>query len=301
MRINDLRLFLLVVELGSFAAAASSIGIPRASVSRRIGELEADLGTKLFTRTTRQLSLTPTGENYHQQLMEIIPRLESLNESVKNQRNMPTGSVKLGLVGDADVVTHHLLQDFLKNYPLITLETHVSNLGYHDILNYGLDACIHIGNIKDNSFVARPLMRVCRKLYASPDYIAAHGMPTSLDDLGQHALMIYRLQNGELEDRWKFNLGEYRVKSRLVSNSSQYIRHAILSGAGISLLSELSVVEHLQLGNLVEVLPEYEVYVDDAWLVYPSRKGMTHAARLLIDSLIHEASKTPDVTLSQNS
>nr|WP_283771639.1 substrate binding domain-containing protein [Shewanella sp. 10B] len=214
---------------------------------------------------------------------------------------MPTGSVKLGLVGDADVVTHHLLQDFLKNYPLITLETHVSNLGYHDILNYGLDACIHIGNIKDNSFVARPLMRVCRKLYASPDYIAAHGMPTSLDDLSQHALMIYRLQNGELEDRWKFNLGEYRVKSRLVSNSSQYIRHAILSGAGISLLSELSVVEHLQLGNLVEVLPEYEVYVDDAWLVYPSRKGMTHAARLLIDSLIHEASKTPDVTLSQNS
>ncbi|WP_252345796.1 LysR family transcriptional regulator, partial [Shewanella indica] len=89
-------LFLSVVDLGSFAAAASSIGVPRAYVSRRIGELEADLGSKLFTRTTRKLTLTPTGEIYYQQLLEIIPRLESLNESIKNQRNMPTGSVKLG-------------------------------------------------------------------------------------------------------------------------------------------------------------------------------------------------------------
>nr|WP_243880652.1 LysR family transcriptional regulator [Shewanella algae] len=277
--------------MGSFAAAASSIGVPRAFVSRRIGELEADLGSKLFTRTTRKLTLTPTGEIYYQQLLEIIPRLESLNESIKNQRNMPTGSVKLGLVGDADVIAHNLLQEFLRTYPLITLETHVSNLGYHDILTYGLDASMHIGEMKDSSFIARPLMRVLRKLYASPEYIAQHGMPTSIDDLGNHALIIHRLANGELEDNWNFNLGEYRVHSRLISNSSHYIKHAVLNGAGISLLAELSAIEHVKSGELLEVLPELEVYVDDAWLVYPSRKGMTHAARLLIDSLLEEAQK----------
>ncbi|BCV35333.1 MULTISPECIES: LysR substrate-binding domain-containing protein [Shewanella] len=291
MKIDDLRLFLSVVDLGSFAAAASSIGVPRAYVSRRIGELEADLGSKLFTRTTRKLTLTPTGEIYYQQLLEIIPRLESLNESIKNQRNMPTGSVKLGLIGDADIVAHNLLQEFLRTYPLITLETHVSNLGYHDILTYGLDACVHIGEMKDSSFVARPLMRGLRKLYASPDYIAEHGMPTSIDDLDNHALIIHRLANGELEDKWIFNQGEYRTHSRLISNNSSYVKHAVMNGAGISLLAELSAAEHVKSGELQEVLPECEVYVDDVWLVYPSRKGMTHAARLLIDSIIEEARK----------
>ncbi len=301
VKINDLRLFLSVVELGSFAAAANAIDAPRALVSRRIGELETELGSKLFTRTTRKLSLTSTGENYYQQLMEIVPRLETLNESVKHQRNTPTGSVKLGLIGDADILAHNLLQDFLNTYPEITLETHISNSGYHDILTHGLDACVHIGDIKDSSFIARPLIRVCRKLYASPEYIAAHGMPQCLSDLDQHALLISRWLDGELENRWKFNLGEYRASSRLISNSTHYIKHAVLSGAGISLLSELSVMEDVASGALVEVLPEHEIYIDDAWLVYPSRKGMTHATRLLIDSIMNEAERIKNHRLSQNS
>ncbi len=298
MKIKDLRLFLSVVELGSFAAAASAIDAPRALVSRRIGELEAELGSKLFTRTTRKLSLTSTGENYYQQLMEIVPRLESLNESVRNQRNTPTGSVKLGLIGDADIIAHNLLQDFLHTYPQITLETHVSHSGYRDILTHGLDACVHIGDIQDNSFIARPLIRICRKLYASPDYIATNGAPVSLDDLDHHALIISRWFNGELDNRWKFNFGEYRAYSRLISNSSHYVKHAVLCGAGISLLSELSVIGELESGSLVEVLPDHEVYIDDAWLVYPSRKGMTHATRLLIDSIMNEAERIKEAKLS---
>ena len=289
MRIDDLRLFLSVVELGNFAAVAHSLDVPRAQVSRRIGDLEHALGCTLFTRTTRKLTLTPAGTDYFMQLQEIIPRLETLNQSIKNQSSAPTGSVKLGLIGDADILAHDLLVNFLDKYPLITLETHVSNLGYHDIMNYGLDACVHIGEMKESSFVARPLTTVSRKLYASPAYVAAHGMPQQLDDLHQHALLIHRLASGELEDCWNFNTGPLKVSSRLISNSSHYIRYAVLKGAGISLLPELSVKAQVASGELLEILPTHKVYLDDAWLVYPSRKGMTHAARLLIESLLAES------------
>lgn len=286
MKISDLKLFILVAQYKNFSAAAEALNLSRANVSRKINELEEKLCCRLFTRTTRRLALTPAGFEYLNSIQNLVPRLEAANESIRNQSISPMGHIRLGLIGDADTLAHHLLKNFLDTYPHITIETHVSNLGYHDIMNFGLDACLHIGEITDKSFIARPLTPFIRKLYASPEYLAEHGVPQSLEDLKQHALLNYRFANGLLETYWQFEQAQVQVNSRLTSNSAPYIRHAVTKGAGIGLLLEVSVTEDVQSGALVEVLPEHISHLDNIWLVYPDRIGLSHAARLLIDYLL---------------
>lgn len=284
---------MIVAQYQSFTAAAEALDLPRANVSRRIADLEHELCCRLFTRTTRRLSLTPAGHEYLDRIGNLVAPLEAANEAMRNQSISPTGHIRLGLIGDADMLVHELIQTFLKTYPLITVEYHVSNLGYLDIMTFGLDACLHIGEVNDKSFIARPLSVFFRKLYASPSYIEQHGMPETIKDLEQHFLINHRMANGQLENRWEFENESISVDCRLTSNNSYYVRHAVLNGTGISLLLELNTLEDVRKGNLVEVLPEHRSRLDNLWLVYPNRVGLSHAARLLINYLLTEMERLP--------
>lgn len=291
MKIDDLKLFMLVVELGGFSAAADALNLPRSNVSRRINELESELNVKLLTRTTRRLTLTPTGQEYYQNLQNIIPQLDQTHEAIRTQSHSPAGKVKVGLLNETDILIHDLLYRFLEEYPNIQIETHLSGLGYHDIMNFGLDACIHIGPIEDSSFIARPIASFKRKLYASPAYVAKHGKPQSLDELHDHFLLILRWPDGRLENRWIFNGGEVSVDSRLISNSSYYVRHAVFHDGGIGLLPEVIMQPFVDNGEIVEILPDYHMLIEDSWLVYPSRKGLSYAARLFVNYVLDEVKK----------
>ncbi|HCP57166.1 MAG TPA: LysR family transcriptional regulator [Pseudomonas sp.] len=288
MRIEDLKLFMLVAKLGSFTAAADALNLPRSNISRRINDLESALQGKLFTRTTRRLTLTPIGQGYLTSLQEIIPGLEHANDSIRTQNQNPTGKIKIGLLTESDILIHWVLQDFLTRYPNISIETHLSNLGYYDIMNYGLDMAIHVGPISDTSFIARPIASFIRKLYASPDYIAHYGAPRSLEDLHQHKLIMLRWPSGQLENLWRFKQAEISIESQLISNNSNYIRHAVFQGAGIALLPEIIAHKHVANGELVEVLPAYEMQLENIWLVYPSRTGQSFASRLLTEYLLEQ-------------
>lgn len=284
---------MMVAQYKSFTAAAEALNLPRANVSRRIADLEHELCCRLFTRTTRRLSLTPAGHEYLDRIGNLVVPLEEANEAMRNQSTSPTGHIRLGLIGDADMLVHELIRNFLKTYPLITIEYHVSNLGYLDIMNFGLDACLHIGEVNDKSFIARPLSVFFRKLYASPNYIKQHGMPETIKDLEQHFLINHRMANGQLESRWEFEDESISVDCRLTSNNSYYVRYAVLNGTGISLLLELNTLEDVKKGNLVEVLPNHRSRLDNLWLVYPNRVGLSHAARLLINYLLTEMERLP--------
>lgn len=288
MRIEDLKLFMLVAKLGSFTAAADAMNLPRSNISRRISDLETELQGKLFTRTTRRLTLTPIGQGYLISLQDIIPELDHANDSIRTQNQNPTGKIKIGLLNESDILIHGVLQDFLDQHPNICVETHLSNLGYHDIMNYGLDMAIHVGQISDTTFIARPIAAFTRKLYASPSYIAQHGQPQSLEALHQHKLIMLRWPSGQLENLWSFKQGQISIQSQLISNNSNYIRHAVFQGTGIALLPELIAHKHLASGELIAVLPEYEMQLENIWLVYPSRTGQSFASRLLIEYLLEQ-------------
>ncbi|MBY6186699.1 LysR family transcriptional regulator [Marinobacter hydrocarbonoclasticus] len=291
MRTEDLKLFMTVVELGSFSAAAEAMDLPRANVSRRINELEKRLGSTLFTRTTRKLSLTPVGQELYQRFETLMPQLDAALDSVRSQSQHPVGRVKLGLLPEAEVVLHPLLQQFMSQYPRISLEVYVSTLGYQDITNQGLDLCLHAGQLEDSSFVARSLGRFGRALYASPDYLAQHGHPTQLDQLSQHRLLGFRWPDGRSERHWPFEHASVAIEPALVSNSMTYLRRATLDGSGICHLPELQAVQHVQSGELVPLLTEFKSPQEEVWMVYRDRMGLSHGARLLMEWLLNEVPK----------
>lgn len=294
MKIDDLKLFILVVELGGFSSAADALNLPRSNVSRRINDLETELNVKLLTRTTRRLTLTPTGQEYYQNLQNIIPQLDKTHEAIRTQSHSPAGKIKIGLLNESDILIHEILYKFLKEYPNIQVETHLSSLGYHDILNYGLDACVHIGHINDSSFVARPIARFKRKLYASPEYVEKNGHLDNLEAIKDHFVIILRWPDGRLENRLVFNQGEVTVDSRLISNSSYYVRHAVFQGGGIGLLPEVIMQPFVDSGDIIDLLPDHEMTLDNTWLVYPSRTGLSYAARLFIDYVLNEVQQVQE-------
>ena len=112
MKISDLKLFMLVAQYNSFTAAAEALDLSRANVSRRINELEDELSCRLFTRTTRRLALTPAGQDYLKSIENLVPSLEAANDAIRNQNSSPSGHIRLGLIGDADMLAHDLLQNF---------------------------------------------------------------------------------------------------------------------------------------------------------------------------------------------
>lgn len=291
MRTDDLKLFMTVVDLGSFSAAAEALNLPRANVSRRIGELEKRLGSTLFTRTTRKLSLTPVGQDLYQRFETLMPMLDAALDSVRSQSQHPVGRVKLGLLPEAEVILHPLLQRFMERYPQIALEVYVSPNGYQNIIQLGLDLCLHAGPLPDSSFVARSLGRFGRALYASPDYLARHGHPHRLDQLSEHRLLGFRWPDGRYEQHWQFEHAAVPVSSTLLSNSMTYLRRATVDGAGICHLPELQAVQHVQRGELVPLLTEYKSPQEEVWLVYRDRLGLSHGARLLMEWLLIEVPK----------
>ncbi|MGF1874601.1 LysR family transcriptional regulator [Photobacterium frigidiphilum] len=291
MRIDDLKLFTTVVQLGSFTAAANAMDLPRANVSRRIGELEKSLNAQLFFRTTRKLRLSQHGEAYYKEVLTVLEAYQKANDTLLKLDDRPVGKVKLGLLPESDEAIQHILYQFQDMYPEIDLDIRSTNSCYTDMYEQGLDLAIHAGKLHDSSFVARHIAQLGRMLLASPSYIEQYGMPNTLAELATHQCICYRWPDGTLEDNWDLIDEEVKVKSRLASNNIGFIRRAMLDGRGIGILPPLLALASMESGALVRVLPQYQSRADDVWLLYPDRHGISRATRLLIDLLLQELPK----------
>jgi DNA-binding transcriptional LysR family regulator len=288
MRIDDLKLFPTVVPLGSFPAAANVMDLPRANVSRRIGELEKSLNAQLFFRTTRKLRLSQHGEAYYKEVLTVLEAYQKANDTLLKLDVRPAGKVKLGLLPESDEAIQHILYQFQDMYPEIDLDIRSTNSCYTDMYEQGLDLAIHAGKLHDSSFVARHIAQLGRMLLASPSYIEQYGMPNTLAELATHQCICYRWPDGTLEDNWDLIDEEVKVKSRLASNNIGFIRRAMLDGRGIGILPPLLALASMESGALVRVLPQYQSRADDVWLLYPDRHGISHATRLLINLLLQK-------------
>ncbi|MCG7585719.1 LysR family transcriptional regulator [Photobacterium sp. OFAV2-7] len=291
MRLDDLKLFTSVVQLGSFSAAANALDLPRANVSRRIGELEKHLNAQLFFRTTRKLRLTQHGEVYYQELLKVVEGIERAQEAIDKLDDRPVGKVKMGILPDSDEAIQPILAVFQQQYPEIELDVRFSSNSYHDIYEQGLDLAFHVGQLQDSSYIARRITALSRFLLASPGYIEQHGMPESVDDIANHRCICYRWPDGSLEDTWHFTDSNIKVFPKLSSNSTNFIRRSMIAGQGLGFLPLLLAVSALESGELVRVLPDYQSKNEDLWLLYPDRHGVSRATRLLIDHLLTEIPK----------
>ena len=283
--LGDLEVFTRVVSSGSMSAAGRALGFSPAVISKRIKRLEDRLGTRLFQRTTRQISLTEAGQGFYDRVLGIMAGIEEAEAFASGRSGQPQGTLRITAptsFGRMHVAPH--LARFIEAHPDLILNIVLSD-EFTDIVAEGFDLAIRIGELSDSTLVARKLVPVRRILCAAPKYIARYGMPDTIDDLGDHICL--RQHN---HDIWKLESEagsmSYKPQGRLITNSSEVVREAVLSGAGIALRSTWDVGSDLKSGKLVQVLPAWEgsrnLFVS---ALYPSRQFLPAKVRLFIDYL----------------
>lgn len=283
--ISDLDIFARVARTGNMSAAGREMGLSPAVVSKRISLLEERLGARLFQRTTRQLTLTETGEGYFRRVVDILSLIAEADDFVSRRNINPRGVLKV--TAPTTFSRYHLapyLADFVEKFPEIHLDLHLTD-NFVDIIRDGFDLAIRIGELEDSSLVARKLSPDTRVMVAAPSYIQRNGTPKSLNDLVNHNCLCAGAQ-----DIWSIEgpggQQEVRVKGNIRSNSADMIREALIAGLGIGLRGTWEVGQEIKDGKLEVILPQYRGSSNMAiYAVYPSRDFMPAKVDVLLDFL----------------
>lgn len=284
--ITDLEIFARVARTGNMSAAGREMGLSPAVVSKRISLLEDRLGARLFQRTTRQLTLTETGEGYFKRVVDIIALFEEAEDFVSRRNDSPRGLLKIA--APTTFARQHIaphVPAFLDKYPDIELDFQLSD-NFVDIIREGFDVAIRIGELEDSSLVARKIAADERVLCASPHYLKDNPAPRSLEDLERHNCLLAGAQ-----DFWQLRGADgkeqqVRVHGTLRSNSADFVREALLLGLGIGFRSRWDIAPELESGELEVVLPEFTGSNRFAiHAVYPCREFLPAKVHAFIDFL----------------
>ncbi|EOE6914265.1 LysR family transcriptional regulator [Cronobacter turicensis] len=270
-QLQDMALFALVAETGSFTAAAQKASLPKSSVSQRISQLEAHVGLRLLNRTTRTLSLTFAGEHYLVHCREMLDASERADLAVQRLRDNPSGRLRItSPAGIGATLLARMNAEFLARYPDITLEVFISD-DVRDLVMEGFDVALRTGKPQDSSLIGRKIGHCPRYLLASPAYLAQHPSLTHPAQLAEHRVIVHRAWTEWLLQRdrelYRCHLNQMHQTDNLL-----YARESALAGAGVTLLPAFLLDDTLKQGTLINILPEWTVTGNDLYLVYPGRK-----------------------------
>ncbi len=295
--LNDLAFFASVVEHGGFAAAGRALGIPKSRLSRRLAELEDDLGVRLLQRSTRRIAVTEVGQQFLVHCRAMLAEVQAAEETVASRRAEPRGLVRLSCPVDlAQNLVAPCLPDFLAAYPRVRLQMLVSNRRF-DLPGEHIDIALRVRPEPDMDpqWVTRPLARLRKLMVAAPAYLETRGRPQRQEELRGHDT----LSLGELDgaQSWQFHpvaddradpLAAVRVdvQPRLLCSEFQVLLHAALAGRGIVGLPEALCGPAICDGRLEVVLPQWQATDVVMHLVYTARRGLLPAVRVLIDFLV---------------
>ncbi|WP_130833915.1 LysR family transcriptional regulator [[Erwinia] mediterraneensis] len=279
---QDMALFALVAECGSFTAAATRVGLPKSSVSQRISQLEQSLGIRLLNRTTRQLNLTFAGERYLLHCQEMMQASERADQAIASLRENPSGRLRItSPAGIGATLLARCNAEFLRLYPEVTLDISVSD-DIRDLVQEGFDVALRTGKPQESSLIGRRVGYCERLLVASDRYLQQHPPITHPQQLAQHRCIAHRAWTEWIlkrqEEYYRWLLPPAHFTDNLI-----YARECALREAGITLLPRFLTDEMTQEKRLVQVLPEWEVEGNELWLVYPSRKLNSPALACFIE------------------
>ncbi len=283
--LDDIEIFVKVVDQKGFSAAANLLRLPKSTVSRRVSQMENDLGVKLLNRTTRQLSLTPIGESYYEKCLVILERLEEANDLIKGLQVKPKGRLRLTAPHELSVFyLKDILMNFLKTYPEIVFEFDITNRMV-DLVEEGFDLAIRIGQLEDSSLVALKLGTIRGGIYASPDFLKAHGPYQHPSELPRNECIQFRTTQVHT---WIFSHDgaekvEVKPQGRIQVNSMQYVCESAVSGLGIAAITKKVAAPYVHQGKLIEILKDYKLSFADVFAVYPARKFLSPNVRAFID------------------
>ena len=292
MHTRDLEILLEVARAGGFAAAAKGLGLDPSSVSRSVAGLEAELGVRLFQRTTRSLALTEAGDLYLSRLQPLLEELARMAAEAKDTRAEPRGTLRLTTsVTFGQTMILPLLPEFRRRYPEIALECLFTDANL-DLVADRIDLAIRLAPGIEGDLVMARLMTTRYRVVGAPDYLASAPPIHRPEDLRQHRLLLFTIR--PFNAKWTFRDGEGQLTEVAVTGDISVspagaILEAARMGLGIALLPNYLTDTDFSSGRLVHLLADWDVtatsFDTGAWLVYPSRSFLPAKTRAMIDFL----------------
>ena len=287
-RLDELQVFLAILDAGSMAAAAHKLGRSPSAVTRILSTLEERVGVRLFERSTRRLTPTREGLDLAAQARRLLLDYDAAIR--EHQGAPPRGMLKVtapmvfGRRHMAPVVTK-----FLMRYPEMQVDLVLGDRNL-DLIEHGVDVALRIGALDDSGLVARQVGAVRRMTVASPAYLRARGEPADLDALAEHELILATTVRGQAHWRFRDGTGERLVRftPRLLVNDVEGVLHAAREGFGIARALSYQVAPDLAAGSLVRLLAAYEPMPLPVHLVYPSARHMAPRLRAFVDFAVAE-------------
>lgn len=285
--VDDLYVFVTVVRNGGFARAALELGLSPSYISKRIAILEKRLETRLFFRNNRIMRLTPEGENALEGAMQVVSEMDTFVSLLNGQRGALSGNITISCsFGFGHRFIADALAEFMLRYPNINVKLLLSAREM-DLVEEGIDIEIRVGDDINERYIARPLAANRRILCASPDYLARHGVPESIDALLQHECLMIQEKNSAFGN-WLLTDGEQHIQCRLNSRHSSNSGSVVLTwtrkGHGIALRSTWDVATFIERGELVHILPQW-YQAANIWAVYTRRASSAQRIKTCIDFL----------------
>jgi DNA-binding transcriptional LysR family regulator len=286
--IDDLRFFLSVVESGSLASGARTLGVTPSAVTQRLQNLESKLGLQLIDRASRKLQLTDEGELYAAEAEKILQQYDALIDTLQARRSLVRGHLRVqGTFGFGRKFIAPALADFQREHPQLRVTLNLSDR-WIETEDASYDVVVHIGALADSSRVAFRIAPNERLMLASPSYLKRAGTPKSPDDLAAHSCLLLQ-ENDEDVGLWRVSSARgkaaVRVQPSLLSNDGDVIKQWALAGRGIMLRSEWDTAHEIANGKLVAVLPEWKLPEANVYALVPQRKGLSARARAFIEFL----------------
>jgi len=274
--LNDMMVFLAVIESGSFTLAAERLGIPKANVSRKVSRLEDSLNITLLERSTRSQHLTEAGKRYLIHCKRIQQEIDLAASSVHEILHDYTGELKIG----ASVATGHqilkpALSGFIHQYPKLHVQLNLINRRV-DFIEEGFDVVIRIGQLNDSMLIAKKLGTIKRMLFASPAYIAKSGLPSEVQQLPEHQLLVMNPVNSDPKINLISNNKEHftlNCHPRLIVDDFAILKQSIVDDLGIAVLPSYMVRDEVKRGELVNILPNWTMSDLDVYALYPKNRS----------------------------
>ena len=294
-QLEDMAMFVRIVEAGSITKAAEQLNIAKSAVSRRLKELETRLGSQLISRTTRQSNLTQAGEQYYQKVSNILNEVDTLNEASSGAPTRIEGTLKMtaplsfGLLHLKDVIDEYANQHPNLNFELDFSDRHT------DLVEEGFELAIRIGEMQDSSYQAKRLSLIRHTLCASPEYLDKMGTPKTVEDLVEHEFLQYSLSKSntiELTDE-QGKKHQVDVNSKIKINNGDFLRDMAVKGHGITFLPTFITYQTVASGELVPILQQYQLPMLTAYAVYPKNRFLSQRCRYFIDFIAERFGDNP--------
>jgi DNA-binding transcriptional LysR family regulator len=286
--LDRMLIFTRVAELASFTQAADALGLPKASVSTAVQQLEAELGTRLLHRTTRKVQPTQDGQAFYERCKDLLADVDEVQtmfqqQGVQNLRGRVRIDMSTGMARNAVIPR---LPELMAQHPLLELEISSTERRV-DLVREGFDFVLRVGPVGDSSLIARPLPPLRMVNVASPAYLQAHGTPHTLDDLTNHRLVHYASNLGARPGGFDYSDGgetrSLAMSGTITVNNADAYTAACLAGLGIIQAPVVGVQALVQQGLLVEVLPQHVAPPMPQTLLYANRRNLSKRVRVVMD------------------